>query len=372
VLCRCGTRSCRSLSLFRGGPQRVAAGRGRAVATVNLELVATYWAVGRDILARQSEQGWGARVVDRLSADLQQRFPAARGFSPRNLKYMRALAEAWPDEAAIVQQPVAQLPWLVADALRTTTTCGATGTVVLRADSAYYGRDVIAAARRQHARFSITARKDRAVTAAIATIPDDGWTRSATHGRCSTSSWNAASATPKSPRSANTTFASKPKARQVTARLIVRRVRDQNPNHQVPDAQGGLFPAWRHHAAFTDRDLPMLTAEADHRRHAIIEQVIEDLKNGPLAHLPSGNFMANSAWLVLDAMAFNLTRAVGALASVFHAKAATATIRTQLIAVTARVTRSARRTTLRLPQNWPWAAASGQLFRAALAPPTAA
>ncbi len=89
---------------------RVAQGRGRAIAAVNQELVATYWAVGRDILDRQSEQGWGARVIDRLSADLQQRFPGIRGFSPRNLKYMRALAQVWP-ESAIVQPPVAQLPW---------------------------------------------------------------------------------------------------------------------------------------------------------------------------------------------------------------------------------------------------------------------
>ena len=72
----------------------------------------------------------------------------------------------------------------------------------------------------------------------------------------------------------------------------------------------------------------MLQAEADHRRHAIIEQVIADLKNGPLAHLPSGKFNANGAWLVLAAMAFNLTRAAGALASLFHARATTATIRT--------------------------------------------
>jgi hypothetical protein len=90
----------------------------------------------------------------------------------------------------------------------------------------------------------------------------------------------------------------------------------------------------------------MLTAEADHRRHAIIEQTIADLKNAALAHLPSGNFAANSAWLVLAAMAFNLTRAVGALASTFHAKATTATLRRHLINVAAR---SARRPTLRLP-----------------------
>jgi hypothetical protein len=100
-----------------------------------------------------------------------------------------------------------------------------------------------------------------------------------------------------------TAFTSRPKTRQVTARLIVRRVRDANPDHVTIDAQGELFPVWRHHAVFTDSPLPMLTAEADHRRHAIIEQVIADLKNGPFAHLPSGQFAANSAWLVLGTFA---------------------------------------------------------------------
>jgi hypothetical protein len=116
----------------------------------------------------------------------------------------------------------------------------------------------------------------------------------------------------------------------------------------------------------------MLAAEADHRRHAIIEQVIADLKAGPLAHLPSGNFMANSAWLVLAAMAFNLTRAAGTLASAFHARATIATLRRQLISVAARITRSARRTTLRLPAAWPWATAWQQLFTATIGPPTTA
>jgi len=69
-----------------------------------------YWGIGRDILARQKEQGWGAKIIDRLAADLRQEFPEVTGFSPRNLKYMRALAEAWPDEP-IVQQLAAQIPW---------------------------------------------------------------------------------------------------------------------------------------------------------------------------------------------------------------------------------------------------------------------
>lgn len=87
--------------------------------------------------------------------------------------------------------------------------------------------------------------------------------------------------------------------------------------------------------------------------------------------ITSGSFPANSAWLVLAAMAFNLTRAVGVLAGRFHAKAVTATVRTQLITVAARVTRSARRATLRLPSQWPWATAWQRLFTAAIGPPSA-
>ena len=130
----------------------------------------------------------------------------------------------------------------------------------------------------------------------------------------------------------------------------MRRVPEMNP-----DNQSELFTVYRYHAVFTDSPLPMRAAEKAHRAHAIVEQVIADLKNGPLAHLPSGKFWANSAWLVCAAMAFNLTRAAGTLASAFHAKATTGTIRAQLIAVPGRLARSARRLTVHLPQRWPWA-----------------
>jgi predicted nuclease of restriction endonuclease-like (RecB) superfamily len=82
----------------------------RATLAVNRELVLLYWQIGRDILARQASQGWGAKVIDRLSHDLRNAFPEMKGFSPRNLKYMRAVAEAWP-EPEFVQQAAAQLPW---------------------------------------------------------------------------------------------------------------------------------------------------------------------------------------------------------------------------------------------------------------------
>ena len=261
---------------------------------------------------------------------------------------------------------------LVADAIKTSRACGVAGVLVLRADSAYYGHDVIAAARRAGVHFSVTARKDKAVTATIAAIGEDAWTpihypRAVFDEQLG--QWVSDAEVAEVPYTA---FASRGKSRQVSARLIVRRVRDANPDHVQVTAQGELFRVWRHHAIFTDSPLPMLAAEADHRRHAIVEQVIADLKNGPLAHLPSARFAANSAWLVLAAIAFNLTRAVGALASLTHAKASTATIRTQLINITGRVATSARRTTLHLPAAWPWAQPWMRLFTAATGPPTAA
>lgn len=89
---------------------RVHAAQQRAALAVNRELVLLYWQIGRDILARQAQQGWGAKVIERLATDLRAAFPDMKGFSPRNLKYMRAFAEAWPDEA-FVQEVLAQLPW---------------------------------------------------------------------------------------------------------------------------------------------------------------------------------------------------------------------------------------------------------------------
>lgn len=90
--------------------RRVERGQARAVAAANQELVTTYWAIGRDILSRQGDEGWGAKVTTRLSADLRGRFPDSKGFSPRNLMFMRALAARW-NEQAIVKAPLSQLPW---------------------------------------------------------------------------------------------------------------------------------------------------------------------------------------------------------------------------------------------------------------------
>lgn len=255
----------------------------------------------------------------------------------------------------------------VTDALKTARKAGAGGVLVLRADSAYYGQEVIAAALRQDACFSVTARQDKAVRKAIAGIEPDAWTTiKYTHAVFDEDSqqWISDAQVAEIDYTA---FTSKAKAKHITGRLIVRRVKDMNPNNQSE-----LFTAYRYHAVFTNSPLPMLQAEKAHRAHAIVEQVIADLKNGPLAHLPSGHFWANSAWLVCAAMAFNLTRAAGALASTFHAKATTNTIRAHLITVPGRLARSARRLTLHLPTDWHCQQAWEQLATAANSPPLAA
>ena len=90
--------------------QRIREAQLRASVSVNRELVLLYWRIGRDILVRQERERWGAKVIDRLAADLKKAFPEMKGFSPRNLKYMRAFAEAWPDEE-FVQAVLAQITW---------------------------------------------------------------------------------------------------------------------------------------------------------------------------------------------------------------------------------------------------------------------
>jgi hypothetical protein len=256
---------------------------------------------------------------------------------------------------------------LVADALITATKAGATGLRVLRADSAFYNHEVIAAAGRHGARFSITTRQNRSVRNAIAGIDPDAWTTIKYPNAIFDEDQQRWISDAEVAEIAYTAFTSRGRDQQVSARLIVRRVPDLNPANQSE-----LFTVYRHHALFTNSPQPMVEAESAHRAHAVVEQVIADLKNGPLAHLPSGHFWANSAWLVCAAIAFNLTRAAGTLASAFHAKATTRTIRAQLINVPARLARSARRLTLHLPTAWPWEHPWRQLLASARDGPASA
>jgi hypothetical protein len=134
---------------------------------------------------------------------------------------------------------------------------------------------------------------------------------------------------------------------RITARLVVRRVKDACH----PDA---LFPVWRYHPFFTNTDLPVAEADITHRKHAIIETVFADLIDGPLAHLPSGRFAANSAWILCAAIAHNLLRAAGVLAGDQHTRARGSTLRRTIINIPARLARPQRRPILHLPTHWPW------------------
>lgn len=244
---------------------------------------------------------------------------------------------------------------------------------LLRADSAFYGHATIGTAIKAGADVSVTVRMDPAVKAAIATIPEDEWEMIEYTDSIRDDATGQLISKAEVAEVAFTAFRSRKKAERVEGRLVVRRIPDLNPNKVE---QPTLFDTYRHHAFFTTTDkqaMGTVVADKTHRAHAIIEQVHADLKAGPLAHLPSGVFTANSAWLVLAVIAFNLTRAAGLIAD--HAgrlaRATTATIRRTLISVPARLARSARRITLHLPQAWPWQTAFDQLFTDTHAPPPA-
>jgi len=259
---------------------------------------------------------------------------------------------------------------LVADTLVTVKRLrptGAAGPVLLRADSAFYGHKVVAAARRAKSDVSITVRQTKHIKAAISTIPVDAWTMikypkavfDEPSGR-----WISRAEVAEIPFTA---FASRRKSEQVPGRLVVRRIPDLNP--KAVAGQPTLFDTWRFHAFFTTSALDTVTADKTHRGHAIIEQVHADLKGSALAHLPSKSFAANAAWLVLAVIAFNLTRAAAALSGPALAKATTGTIRRTLIEVPARIAGSARTLTLHLPTEWPWQTNWTELFTRTCGPP---
>ncbi|MFB6963546.1 IS1380 family transposase [Streptomyces sp. NPDC056309] len=260
-------------------------------------------------------------------------------------------------------------PKFVSEALATAVEAGCTGMRILRADSQFYNAGVIAACRRAGAHFSLTTGMNPSIKRAIHSIPDTAW-QQITYPTAvpDPETGELISDAEVAEIPAYTAFAGRKKTERVTARLIVRRVRDLAKPATVGE-QGELFPVWRYHPFFTDNPAPVLQAEREHRHHAVVEQVIADSKASALAHLPSGHFQANAAWLTLWAMAYNLLRATGTLASAFHAKATTATLRAHLVQVPARLARSARRLTLHLPQRWPWRDAWMRLFDTVHRPP---
>lgn len=265
---------------------------------------------------------------------------------------------------------------LVADALKMVDrmrTKDAVGKVLLRADSAFYGHPTIAAVITAGADVSVTARLAPDIKRAIAAIDQDAWTTIAYPQAIwdeDSDTWISRAQVAEIPFTA---FTAQAKRKHVPGRLIVRRIPDVNADKKKAAGQGTLFDVWRFHAFFTtipEEEMGTAVMDKTHRQHAIIENVHADLKNSAIAHMPSGSFTANSAWLVLAVIAFNLTRAAGTLtAHPSLAKATTATLRRKLINVPARIASSARKLALHLPEQWPWQPAWETLHTAAFGPP---
>jgi len=238
----------------------------------------------------------------------------------------------------------------LSDAIAAARRVGAGPVIRCRLDSAFYNHKVVAAIIKAKAQFSITARMDRAVQKAIAAIPEKAWVPIKYPKAIYDEEQQRWISDAQVAETTYTAFTSKGKKHRVTARLIVRRVKRLNPK-AAPQGQDELFSVYRYHAVFTDSTAPMLIAEAHHRDHAIVEQVIADLKSSALKHFPSGSFNANGAWLACAVIAHNLARAAGVLAGGKLGKARTGTIRTKLINIPARASYSARSFTLHLPVN---------------------
>ena len=215
------------------------------------------------------------------------------------------------------------------------TRAGASGEKLLRADSGFWNKKIMARLEQAGWTYSIGVRRQGPIPAAIAAIPEADWQPLEDY-----------------PDDGEAQIAQTMIGQQ---RLIVRRTRLVGP-------QAELWPDWRHFAFLTNRTDSLETVEAEHRQHAVVELAIRDLKDQALAHFPSGRFYANAAWTVIAALAHNLLRWTHLIALPDRTVRTAATLRRRLITIPGRLARSGRRTTLRMPARWPWA----QDFLAAL------
>ena len=204
---------------------------------------------------------------------------------------------------------------------------GASGIKLLRADSGFWNTKVFERLERAGWQYSIGVRMTRTVRAAVEAIDEDAWQPIADYPDGGQA------------QIAATVYGGR--------RLIVRRTR-------LIGAQAELWPDWRHFAFVTNRTDDLALVEAEHRDHAVVEQVIADLKDQALAHFPSGHYGANGAWTVLAAIAHNLLRWTQLLGLPETTVRAARTLRRWLIGIPGRLTRHARGWTLHLPVRWPW------------------
>jgi hypothetical protein len=204
---------------------------------------------------------------------------------------------------------------------------GATGVKLLRADSGFWNTKVFERLERAGWQYSIGVRMIKSVRAAVEAIDEDAWTTIADYPADGEA------------QIAETVYGGR--------RLIVRRTR-------LLGTQAELWPDWRHFCFVTNRTDDIAIVEAEHRDHAVVEQVIADLKDQALAHFPSGHFHANGAWTVLAALTHNLLRWTELLGLPGAVARAARTVRRRLLALPGRLTRHARGWTLHLPARWPW------------------
>jgi len=258
---------------------------------------------------------------------------------------------------------------LLAQAINTARAAGVTGQVLARADSAYYGYAFVGTALRHKTWFSVTARMTPTVTAAITSIPADAW-RTIEYPNAvfdqDEERWVSDAEVAEVDFVA---FTGRRKAEHVPCRLVVRRVKRLQPLASDGTEQGELFATYRHHAFITNSTVPMVEADQRHRDHALIEQVIAELKDNALAHLP-GKYAANAAWVACAVIAFNIARATAVAANIRTAR--WATLRRKVIDIPGRIASTGRRLDLHLPVHWPWARAWGLLWATATGPPPTA
>jgi hypothetical protein len=207
------------------------------------------------------------------------------------------------------------------------TRAGADGIKLLRADSGFWSNKVFARLETAGWQYSIGIRMQKPIRQAVQAITEDTWQTVEDYPEAGEA------------QIAETTHGGR--------RLIVRRTR-------LVGAQVELWPDWRHFAFLTNRTEPIAIVESEHRDHAVVEQVIVDLKDQALAHFPSGEFNANGAWTVLGALAHNLLRWTQLIGLPGSTVRAARTLRRRLIAIAGRLTRHARGWTLHLPARWPW------------------
>jgi hypothetical protein len=204
---------------------------------------------------------------------------------------------------------------------------GHSGPIIIRADTGFENRKLMAQLARQGVEFSIGIKQSKTIRALIAEIPEADWVTITDYP--------------------DTGEAQIAETQLGDFRLIVRRTR-------LVGAQAELFPDWRYHAFATNRTVPTLTADVDHRDHATIELAIRDLKDQALCHFPSGRMDANSAWTVIAALAHNLGRWTTQIGLPTRPVQTARARRRHLLQIPARLTRTSRRWTLRLPARWPW------------------